>query len=108
MAADPVARLNSGELTLEEEIAIAFKNIETTLLTVDGSGWSEVYRVNSYHTQLTPEVMEVMVKNFRKYMPGHQPLWTATGAHQLAAPGMRIEIEVVALKGAGNATQGGK
>lgn len=37
-----------------------------------------------------------MTKNFRAYMPDHSPIWTQTGAHQLGAPGMRVEIEVVA------------
>lgn len=61
-----------------------------------GKGWSQVYRVNSYHTEINSEATAAMTKNFRAYMPDHSPIWTQTGAHQLGAPGMRVEIEVVA------------
>ena len=37
-----------------------------------------------------------MTENFRKYMPDHRPIWTEIGVKQLGAPGMRVEVEVVA------------
>lgn len=91
-----VTKLASGELSIEEEIAIAFKNVETALKTVGGKGWSQVYRVNSYHTEITPEATAAMTANFKKWMPDHKPIWTQTGTTMLGAPGMRVEIEVVA------------
>jgi enamine deaminase RidA (YjgF/YER057c/UK114 family) len=61
-----------------------------------GKGWTQVFRVTSYHTDLTPEVTAIMTANFRKYMPDHQPIWTEIGVQKLGADGMNVEIEVVA------------
>jgi hypothetical protein len=37
-----------------------------------------------------------MVRNFRQWMPGHQPIWTCVGVPRLGEDDMRVEIEVVA------------
>ena len=37
-----------------------------------------------------------MVRNFRKWMPNHQPIWTTVGVTRLGEDDMRVEIEVVA------------
>lgn len=37
-----------------------------------------------------------MVRNFKKWMPGHQPIWTRVGVTRLGQDDMRVEIEVVA------------
>lgn len=37
-----------------------------------------------------------MVRNFKKWMPDHQPLWTCVGVSRLGLDDMRVEIEVVA------------
>lgn len=37
-----------------------------------------------------------MVRNFKRYMPDHQPLWTCVGVPRLGEDDMRVEIEVVA------------
>ena len=91
-----MARLASGELSIEEEIAIAFKNVETALKMVGGKGWSQVYRVNSYHVPMNDEAMAAMVRNFKKWMPNHRPIWTCIGVPRLGDPEMKVEIEVVA------------
>lgn len=54
--------------------------------------------MTSYHVApLGEEVLEAMVKNMKKWMPDHQPIWTCIGIAQLALEGMRVEIEVVAI-----------
>lgn len=81
---------------ISEEIAQAFKNVDINLRHAGGKGWSQVFRVNTYHTNLTQEVTVEMTKNFGKWMPEHKPIWTQIGVKQLGAPEMNVEIEVVA------------
>ena len=81
---------------IADEIAQAFRNVDLVLKTAGGKGWSQVYRVNSYHTELNMDVTAIMTENFRKYMPNHQPIWTEIGVRQLGAPKMNVEIEVIA------------
>ncbi|KAK5075035.1 hypothetical protein LTS08_001882 [Lithohypha guttulata] len=82
--------------SIDEEIVQAFSNVDLALKDAGGKGWSQVFRVNSYHIDLTPEVTGLMVENFRKWMPDHMPIWTQVGVRQLGADGMNVEIEVVA------------
>lgn len=56
-----------------------------------------MFRVNSYHVTLDDEVAGAMVRNLKKWAPGHEPIWTAVGVNKLAFEGMEVEIEVVAL-----------
>ncbi|GAW11467.1 hypothetical protein ANO14919_008130 [Xylariales sp. No.14919] len=88
----------TGEFYKETNAQIdqAFKNVELNLLDAGGKGWSQVYRVNSYHLPLNDEAVAAMVRNFRKYMPDHQPIWTCVGVTRLGEDDMRVEIEVVA------------
>lgn len=81
---------------LTDEVDQAFKNVEINLKDAGGKGWSQVFRVNSYHTDLTPELTALMTEMFRKYMPDHSPIWTQIGVKQLGAPLMHVEIEVSA------------
>ncbi|CAI7661030.1 unnamed protein product [Penicillium pancosmium] len=50
------------DLTDAAQIDQAFKNIDTALRHAGGTGWSQVYRVNSYHISLDDEAIEVMVR----------------------------------------------
>ena len=52
--------------------------------------------MNSYHVPLNREAQEAMVRNFKKFMPDHMPLWTVLGVSRLGEDDMRVEIEVVA------------
>lgn len=81
---------------LYEEIDQAFKNVDHNLKDAGGKGWSQVFRVNSYHTDMSDEAIVHMVKNLKKWMPNHQPLLTCVGVTKLGREGMRIEIEVSA------------
>nr|KIR88039.1 hypothetical protein I308_01089 [Cryptococcus tetragattii IND107] len=77
-------------------LAQAFENVQSALTAAGGKGWDQVFRVNSYHVPLNNEALEAMVRNFRKWMPNHQPLWTCVGVTRLGEDDMRVEIEVQA------------
>lgn len=53
--------------------------------------------MNSYHVPINDEALTAMVRNFEKWMPNHQPIWTCVGVSRLGDDDMRVEIEVVAL-----------
>lgn len=88
----------TGEFAKEinAQIDLAFQNVELNLKDAGGKGWSQVFRVNSYHVPINKEALDAMVRNFRKYMPDHQPIWTCVGVPRLGEDDMRVEIEVVA------------
>ncbi|KAI9149000.1 L-PSP endoribonuclease family protein [Paramyrothecium foliicola] len=81
---------------INAQIDQAFANVELNLKDAGGKGWEQVFRVNSYHIPLNNEALEAMVRNFKKYMPNHQPVWTTVGVTRLGEDDMRVEIEVVA------------
>lgn len=81
---------------INAQIDQAFANVELNLKNAGGKGWSQVFRVHSYHVPLNDEVTRAMVRNFKKYMPNHQPLWTVLGVSRLGYDDMRVEIEVTA------------
>ncbi|KAF5003868.1 hypothetical protein FDECE_9616 [Fusarium decemcellulare] len=81
---------------LKTQIDLAFSNCHLNLQTAGGKGWSQVFRVTSYHVPLTDEALEICVENFKKWMPDHQPVWTAVGVSALGSPEGLIEIEVTA------------
>ena len=97
--------LKDGELSFPEsdleQIDQAFHNVEKALKASGGKGWEQVYRVNSYHTQITPEVGQRMSENYKKWMPNHKVIWTQLGVAQLGVPEMKVEIEVVAIDSEG-------
>ncbi|KAJ9488820.1 hypothetical protein VN97_g4466 [Penicillium thymicola] len=86
--------------TFNQEISLqidqAFANVDLNLKDAGGKGWEQVFRINSYHVPLNPEAHEAMVRNFKKWMPGHAPIWTEVGVSRLGADAMKVEIEVVA------------
>ncbi|OAQ98265.1 hypothetical protein LLEC1_03016 [Akanthomyces lecanii] len=84
------------EKEINAQIDLAFANVELALKDAGGKGWRQVFRVNSYHLPLNAEAIDAMVRNLRKYMPDHQPLWTCIGVARLAEDDMRVEIEVSA------------
>ncbi|KAH6688365.1 Endoribonuclease L-PSP/chorismate mutase-like protein [Plectosphaerella plurivora] len=84
------------EKKINAQIDLAFSNVEKNLLDAGGKGWTQVFRVNSYHVPINNEALAAMVRNFRKWMPDHQPLWTCVGVTRLGEDDMRVEIEVVA------------
>jgi enamine deaminase RidA (YjgF/YER057c/UK114 family) len=88
---------------LLEEIDQAFSNVQLALQDAGvKEGWGGVFRVNSYHVgfegeENKEEVLGRLVENLKKYCPGHAPIWTCVGVAALGLPGMRVEIEAVAV-----------
>lgn len=81
---------------INAQIDQAFANVELNLKDAGGAGWEQVFRVNSYHVPINDEAIAAMVRNFRKWMPNHKPIWTCVGVPRLGEDDMRVEIEVVA------------
>ncbi|KAH7175357.1 Endoribonuclease L-PSP/chorismate mutase-like protein [Dactylonectria macrodidyma] len=92
----PISIDDAFPADIKSEIEQAFSNVDLALKKAGGKGWSQVFRVNSYHTDLTNEVTGLMVENFKKWMPDHQVIWTQIGVAKLGAEGMNVEIEVSA------------
>lgn len=82
---------------INAQIAQAFANVDLCLKDAGvAKGWAQVFRVNSYHVPLNNEVLEAMTREFKKWMPDHQPIWTCVGVQRLGEDDMRVEVEVVA------------
>lgn len=62
-----------------------------------GKGWSQVFRLTTYHVVLDDEVFAAMERNLRAWVPDYELIWTCIGVAKLAYPELRVEIEVVAL-----------
>ncbi|KAK9442324.1 Endoribonuclease L-PSP/chorismate mutase-like protein [Metarhizium brunneum] len=92
------------EKEINAQIDLAFSNVDLALKDAGGKGWEQVFRINSYHLPLNREAEEAMVRNLKKWMPNHQPLWTCIGVARLAEDDMRVEIEVSAHDPEGAAT----
>lgn len=82
---------------INAQIDQAFANVDRNLKDAGGKGWSQVFRVNSYHVPINDEALRAMTRNFKKWMPDHAPIWTCVGVARLGDDDMRVEIEVVAL-----------
>ncbi|KID95218.1 Endoribonuclease L-PSP/chorismate mutase-like protein, partial [Metarhizium majus ARSEF 297] len=92
------------EKEINAQVDLAFSNVDRALKDAGGKGWEQVFRINSYHLPLNREAEEAMVRNLKKWMPNHQPLWTCIGVARLAEDDMRVEIEVSAHDPEGAAT----
>lgn len=83
---------------LSGEIDQAFRNVDLAVRTAGGKGgWSQVFRLTSYHVVLDDDVFQAMVRNLKQWVPDHRPIWTCVAVPKLSYPEMRVEIEVVAL-----------
>lgn len=80
---------------LLEETDQAFENVDYNLKHAGGQGWSQIYKVVTYSTDVKPQ-HDRIVENFRKWMPDHQPIWTEVGVKDLGAETMHFEIDVEA------------
>jgi enamine deaminase RidA (YjgF/YER057c/UK114 family) len=90
-----------GGVSIEAEIAQACDNVATMLQAVE-LDWSNVAHVNSYHVpEADGTILRAtaeMVRQFRKLMPNHKPIWTCLGVPVLGDPGMKVEIRVTAFR----------
>lgn len=87
--------------SVEEEIILAFENVERTL-ALAGASWEDVIHVNSYHVPtatdfIGDEHLATMTDQFRKHMGARAPIWTCIGVPSLGDPKMRVEIRVTAI-----------
>ncbi|KAF3353181.1 hypothetical protein VDGD_07123 [Verticillium dahliae] len=80
------------ETEINAQIDCAFANVEKNLKDAGGKGWSQVFRVDSYHVPLDDEALAAMIRNLAKYMPDHQPIWTCVGVPLLGEEAMKVEI----------------
>lgn len=81
---------------LFEEIDRAFENCDVNLKHAGGKGWSQVFKVVTYSTDI-PSQHERIVHNLKKWMPDHHPIWTELGVNQLGSDRMHFEIDVEAF-----------
>ncbi|RPA99515.1 YjgF-like protein [Choiromyces venosus 120613-1] len=88
----------TGELapTIQGQIEKTFENIDLNLRDAGGAGWSQVYKIRSYHIELSPEALGATIAAIRKWCPDHAPVWTCVGVIALGEEGMLVEIEVEA------------
>jgi enamine deaminase RidA (YjgF/YER057c/UK114 family) len=93
---DPEREDQAFPTEINQQIDQAFRTVDHNLKHAGGKGWSQVFRVNSYHLPLNNEAIAAMVRNFKKWMPDHQPIWTCVGVTRLGEDDMRVEIEVQA------------
>ncbi|KAI7329972.1 hypothetical protein KC315_g5914 [Hortaea werneckii] len=82
---------------IDDQIDQAFANVDLAIKTAGGKGWSQVFRVNSYHIPMDDAALSAMTRNFKKWMPNHCPIWTCIGVPRLGEEAMKVEIEVVAI-----------
>ena len=92
-------KTNAIPQDLNEQIDQAFANVDLTLKTAGvKDGWKQVFSVKSYHVvSIGEKTIEAMVRNLRKWMPDHRPIWTMLGVPTLALEDMKVEIDVVAI-----------
>jgi 2-iminobutanoate/2-iminopropanoate deaminase len=69
------------------------------LIDTAGSQMDDIVRVQIYVTDI--RVREEVWKARREFFTGDFPVSTLVEVSQLAAPGLKVEIDAVAIKGAG-------
>jgi hypothetical protein len=69
---DPQTGIYSTEINAQ--IEQAFANVDLCLKDAGGKGWSQVFRVNSYHVPINNEALAAMKRGFEKWIPGHKPI----------------------------------
>jgi enamine deaminase RidA (YjgF/YER057c/UK114 family) len=86
-------------LDVPTQIENALGSIETLLRDAGCSnGWSDVYQIRSYHTNLDSDAFFTMVAKIKeKCGEAHRPIWTAVGIDRLGLEGMKVEVEVEAI-----------
>lgn len=87
---------NTGEVPSDREAEIinVFKNVDLNLRTAGGKGWSQVFKVRLFVTDMNEEFVGLFLKHFKQWVPDHQPILTGVGVAALAAPDMHLEVEV--------------
>ena len=87
-----------GEVSVYEQAKETFNRIKH-LITEAGAQMDDIVRVQIYVTDI--RVREDVWKARREYFTNNFPVSTLVEVSQLAAPGMKVEIDAVAITGAG-------
>ena len=92
-----VSRLKRGcaAKSIKEQIDLAFKNIDVAIKHAGGKGVTQVYRITSYHIEISSKVLGYFKKIMEKWIPHHKPVWTAEGQIKLGMDSMLVEIDAV-------------
>jgi enamine deaminase RidA (YjgF/YER057c/UK114 family) len=91
----PVAPDGSTPESIEEQVALAFKNVQTVLAEADMT-LDNIVRINVY---LTDKAYFPAFRNHRnRLFTNHKAASTALAVAALAHPGFKVEIEAVAAK----------
>lgn len=80
--------------TAEEEFRNAWTLIGTVLAEA-GLGYENIIEYTSYHVNMREHLQDFM-KVRDEFVSEPWPAWTAIGCTELAVPGARVEIKVVA------------
>lgn len=80
----------------QEEFRNAWRSIGQTL-THAGLGYADIIEYTSYHVGLQAHLPDFM-KVRDEFISEPWPAWTAIGITELAVPGARVEIKVVAIE----------
>ncbi|KAK7432944.1 hypothetical protein QQZ08_000415 [Neonectria magnoliae] len=59
-------RIECAGQEINDQIDLAFANVERNLKDSGGKRWSQVFRVNSYHVPINDETLAVMLRNLKK------------------------------------------
>jgi enamine deaminase RidA (YjgF/YER057c/UK114 family) len=95
---------------LEDEIAQAFDNLSTVILSTINqsqypvqrehgkaiSAWDYVVKITSYHVNLSqnrPALRDIMVRMLKERFPNHPPLFTMVGIESLPLEENNVEVE---------------
>lgn len=80
--------------SLDEQIKIVTTNLKTTLNTLSASP-HDIVQMRIYMTDVKPQAQEITMAEITRFLEGAQPSLTGIGVVALAAPDLKIEVEMV-------------
>ena len=90
---DPVTREFSDDIIAQTEVA--FENIRSVVEAAGGS-MADVAKVNVFMTDMDAD-FQAMNTVFKRVFPQDPPARSTVGVAHLARPGLKVEIEVIAV-----------
>ncbi|MET1414077.1 RidA family protein [Roseibium sp. HPY-6] len=85
--------------SLDEQTALVIKNLEYALVELNCRA-ENIVNMRVYMTDLTPETQAIVMPQLLSFLDGAQPSLTGIGVSALAAPELKIEIEMVVQRNA--------
>ena len=95
--ADAVTREFSDDITTQTEVT--FKNLQSVIEAAGGT-MADVAKVNVFMTDMESD-FQAMNAVFKRVFPENPPARSTVGVAHLARPGLKVEIEVIAVLGSG-------